>query len=202
MSGFINPLFRGETFTSNASITLTGPLPAGSNQIGTVVLANNPLPGGGNQIGIVDLAAGASVSINSPVTLANPAVSITNTPSVSALGRDAAGNQHGVLTDGAGALAPTRAVVNETVVSIPAGVSTTILNANTGRWLWKAQTTTNDSVIISESGQTLLNANAVGTLLSGLGSVYAPPLASATAITAYCSNTVSIRMTEYVATTS
>lgn len=164
------------TLAANSAVALTGPVTVS---------------------GVVGLAGGTTVALNGPLALAsNTAVAISNLP------QDASSNlkvalSAGIDRDSANALTPPVATVAETVVTLSANASVTVLTANPNRLIYTVQTTTDDPVLISESGASLTTMASPGRIVAGSNLVYAPILAAAGAITARCASGVVLRVTEY-----
>lgn len=190
-----------------SSLTLSSvTLNAGSNHVGTVAI-DAPIPAGTNTIGNVNLNGALPAGTNalgSVVVTAHPDLALkagTNTiGQVGVQGRDQNASAQYLATDTSGALVPVRSTVTETLVTLPALTSVTILNNDPNRLLWAVQLTTIDDVLVSESGQALQDMNSIGTLVYAggvIGTKYIPPMVSGNSVTAICAATTKLRVITY-----
>jgi hypothetical protein len=187
-------LVPGQTINANVTISNVTLL-AGAAKIGSVDIAS-AIPAGNNKIGSVDIASSLPTGTN---TIGR--VTVADGAKTEQQGRDQTGALKTIATDGQGAVMPPVVTVNETIVTLLANQSTTILVANPARIMYKIQMVNLDNVVISESGSTLTSLDSPGTLiLSGgiAGAQYAPVFVSTLKITALCLNTTTVRVTEYV----
>lgn len=133
--------------------------------------------------------------------LGSNSVTVSNQPSsIAVQGVDQSAASHTIATDTSGSIVPPTTVVSQKVVSVSATTSTTLLASNTNRLLFTIQLNDTNNILISEVGNALTNIGNAGTMIYGgstAGTLYTPPFVTNSAITAYCANATTVRVTEY-----
>lgn len=182
----------------NSLPAITGTVSVSS--IPSVVISSMPsVTGSVSLTGNATVQGSVSVLSLPNVTLANNHVVVDSIPAIQ--GKDSGGTSRTIATDTTGALLPVTSIVMHSLVNVSANTSTTLLASNANRVMWIVQLTDSaNSVLVSETGNSISNMNTAGTLLVpnlSNGYMYSPILSNTGAITAYSNSAVTVRVTEY-----